>query len=209
MNSAVLSTAYWPNLHYMHYVLSANEVTIDLYEHFEKQSFRNRTSILTANGPLNLSIPVAKWKDKTPVKDIEISYSEDWQKQHWRALVSAYKNSPYFDFLEDEIRSFYEQDYQYLHQYNAEQLKWIFKAFRLKKEIVYTNHYFETTDNKETIDLRQNIHPKKEITDPELKQLINTPYYQTFDTKFGFTPNLSVLDHIFNEGIKSYQYLIR
>lgn len=209
MSPVVLSSAYWPNLHYMHHLLNADQVTIDLYEYFEKQSFRNRTRILTANGALSLSIPVAKWKDKTPMKDIEISYSEDWQKQHWRALVSAYKNSPYFDFLEDEIRSFYEQEFQYLHDYNAEQLKWIVKAFRIKKEIHYSTGYIEAGSSSGLIDLRQNIHPKKEISSPEIKQLLDTPYYQTFASKFGFTANLSVLDLIFNEGIKSHHYLIR
>ncbi|MFO0355613.1 MAG: WbqC family protein [Sphingobacteriaceae bacterium] len=203
---SVLSSAYWPNIHYFYYILNSEVIFIDLYEHFEKQSFRNRTLILTANGELNLSIPVKKWETKATTKSIEISYAEDWQKQHWRAIQSAYKNSPYFDFLEDEIRSFYEQEYKYLHEYNADQLKWLLKAFRLKREIVYTSEYFENI-NGDILDLRQLIHPKKEVTPAELKIVIDTPYYQTFSTKFGFTPNLSVLDLIFNEGIKSYKYL--
>lgn len=205
---SVLSSAYWPNIHYFYYILRSDVIYIDLHEHFEKQSFRNRTRILTANGELSLSIPVKKWEANSTTGSIEISYAEDWQKQHWRAILSAYKNSPYFDFLEDEIRSFYDQEYKFLHEYNAEQLKWILKAFRLKKEIIYTSEYFENL-NDDTIDLRQVIHPKKEVSPPELKTLLETPYYQTFSTKFGFTPNLSVLDLIFNEGIKSYQFLIQ
>lgn len=205
---SVLSSAYWPNIHYFYYLLNSEVIYIDLHEHFEKQSFRNRTRILTANGELNLSIPVKKWEAKATTKSIEISYAEDWQKQHWRAIQSAYKNSPYFDFLEDEIRSFYEQEYKYLHEYNADQLKWLLKAFRLKREIVYTSEYFENF-NDDILDLRQLIHPKKEVTPPELKIVIDMPYYQTFSEKFGFVPNLSVLDLIFNEGIKSYKYLIQ
>lgn len=205
---SVLSTAYWPNIHYFYYILNSDVVYIDLHEHFEKQSFRNRTRILTANGELNLSIPVKKWEASATVKSIEISYAEDWQKQHWRAIISAYKNSPYFDFLEEEIKAFYETEYQFLHEFNAQQLNWILKAFRLKKEIVYTDKYIETTPSENIIDLRNTIHPKKEVGPDTLKKLIETPYYQTFSSKFGFTPNLSVLDLIFNEGIKSYHYLI-
>lgn len=195
----VLGSAYWPNIHYLYHLLNASSICIDIYEHYQKQSFRNRTRILAANGELALTIPVKKWQDKAMVKDIEISYAEDWQKQHWRSITSAYKNSPYFDFLEDELRSFYETEYQFLHQFNAEQLKWIIKAFRLKKEITYSTEYVKTNFD---LDLREEIHPKKEITDRKIKELLEKPYYQTFSDKMGFVPDLSVLDLIFNEGIK-------
>lgn len=201
----VLGSAYWPNIHYFFYILNAQYIQIDLHEHYQKQTFRNRTSILSANGKLDLTIPVKKWVDKATVKSIEISYAEDWQKQHWRSITSAYKNSPYFDFLEDELRSFYESEYTYLHEYNAEQLKWIVKAFRLKKEIVYSQEYININDE---IDLREAIHPKKEVNNNTVKELLNKPYYQTFSDKMGFVPDLSVLDLIFNEGIRSYEYLI-
>lgn len=200
----VLGSAYWPNIHYLYHLLNASTICIDVYEHYQKQSYRNRTKILSANGELALTIPVKKWQDQANVKDIEISYAEDWQKQHWRSITSAYKNSPYFDFLEDELRSFYETEYQFLHEYNTEQLKWIVKAFRLKKEIAYSTEYIKTNFD---LDLREEIHPKKEITDKELKALLEKPYYQTFSDKMGFVPNLSVLDLIFNEGIKGHVYL--
>jgi hypothetical protein len=203
--NVILGSAYWPNIHYLYYILNADFVCIDLHEHFQKQSYRNRTKILAANGELSLTIPVKKWADHAAVKDIEISYAEDWQKQHWRSITSAYKNSPYFDFLEDELRTFYESEYKFLHEYNAEQLKWILKAFRLKKNIVYSDNYIEDSSG---LDLREEIHPKKEIGDKKLKELLEKPYYQTFSEKMGFVPNLSVLDLIFNEGIKGYQYLM-
>ncbi|MDZ4665676.1 MAG: WbqC family protein [Bacteroidota bacterium] len=201
----VLGSAYWPNIQYLYYVLNADSIYIDLHEHYQKQSYRNRTKILSANGELSLSIPVKKFAEHAPVKDIEISYSEDWQKQHWRSITSAYKNSPYFDFLEDELRSFYDREHKFLHEYNAEQLKWIIKAFRLKKDIKHSDVYVE---DETLMDLREEIHPKKEINDKPLKELLEKSYYQTFSDKMSFAPNLSVLDLIFNEGIKSHKYLI-
>lgn len=205
----VLGSAYWPNLHYMHYVLSGKDVVIDTHEFFEKQSYRNRTIILSANGPLALSIPVKKWHDQTPVSGIEISYKEPWQKQHWKALVSAYKNSPYFDFLEEEILAFYETEYRFLLDYNLAQLQWLKKVYRLKALPPLTESYIEPQSLKETdLDLRRTIHPKHEQMTPALKQTLSKPYYQTFSAKFDFIPNLSVLDLIFNEGIKTTAYLI-
>jgi hypothetical protein len=201
----VLGSAYWPNIQYLFYLLNASEVQIDLHEHYQKQSYRNRTKILSANGELSLTVPVKKWKEGATVKSIEISYAEDWRKQHWRSITSAYKNSPYFDFLEEELHTFYNTEYKYLHDLNALQLKWIMKAFRLKKEIHYPKAYVEISSE---LDLRDEIHPKKETSNKKLKELLEKPYYQTFSDKLGFVPNLSVLDLIFNEGVKGYQYLV-
>jgi len=204
----VLGSAYWPNIHYLYYLLNSQEIYIDHYEHYQKQSYRNRTKILSANGELDLSIPVKKWANNAAIHTIEISYAEDWQKQHWRAIQSAYKNSPYFDFLEDEIEAFYTQKFQYLHQFNAEQLKWVLKVFKQKKKIIYTESYFENTKTDSIVNLRNSIHPKEEVSNQSIRNLLEKPYYQTFATKFGFVPNLSVLYLIFNQATKSYRFLI-
>src|SRR4051812_10738280 len=118
MIPVVLSTAYWPNLHYFYYILHSEQVFIEKHEHYQKQSFRNRTQILTANGVLDLSIPVVKKHDKELISTIEISYAEPWQIKHWRAISSAYKNSPYLEFFEDEIKTLYEEKPVYLLEFN-------------------------------------------------------------------------------------------
>ena len=105
----LLSTAYWPNLHYFYYLINSDSITIESFENYHKQSYRNRTQILTANGKLNLSIPIKNLNTKELIKDIEIAYQENWQINHWRAITSAYKNSPYFEFFEDEINYFYRR----------------------------------------------------------------------------------------------------
>lgn len=205
MNS-LLSTAYWPNLHYFYYVLNSESVVIESYENYHKQSFRNRTQILTANGKLDLSIPVKKINTKELIKDVEISYTENWQINHWRAITSAYKNSPYFEFFEEEIHYFYSKEFKFLMEYNSEQLKLILKLLKVKKEISFT-----TTFEKEHLDLtdlRNNIHPKIEFTEDKIvANKLKTPYYQTFESKFDFHPNLSILDLLFNKGLETVEYL--
>ena len=81
-----------------------NTIVIEKHENFVKQTYRNRCDIVTANGKLSLSIPLIKQADKELISDKKISYAEDWRKQHWRTIVSAYKNSPYFEFFEDEFK---------------------------------------------------------------------------------------------------------
>jgi hypothetical protein len=202
----LLETAYWPNLHYFYYVINSDTITIEQHESYHKQSFRNRTQVLTANGKLDLSIPVKKVQEPGTTQQVEISYAENWQIKHWRAITSAYKNSPYFDFFEDEIRFFYDTQINSLLEYNQLQLRLILKILKLKKEILLTTDYQK---NAETfIDLRNKIHPKLDFTnDQNVSDLLTMSYYQTFENKFPFHPNLSILDLLFNRGLQSIDYL--
>jgi hypothetical protein len=195
----LVSTAYWPNLEYFSQLAKAEEIVIEQYDHYEKQSYRNRCEILSANGPLSLSIPVSKDLTKTYVKDVRISYLEKWQHQHWKAITSAYKKSPYFDFFERDIQTFYESETESLLAYNTAQLHFLLKCFRLKKKISFTSEYHMTPP--ELIDLRAKYHPK------EKKQNLLPSYYQTFGMKFGFVPHLSILDLLFNRGLSSLDHL--
>jgi hypothetical protein len=201
----LLSTAYWPNLHYTYYVLNSTKTFIERHEHYQKQSFRNRTQILSANGVLDLTVPVKKIKDKELISSIEISYAENWQNKHWRAITSAYKNSPYFDFFEDELKKFYENRYELLIDYNTEQLKSVFKILKLPRQLLFTDKYEK--EPAQLKDLREMIHPKKiATTDKTAGPLLSRPYYQTFEDKFGFTPNLSILDLLLNKGLEALDY---
>ncbi len=203
--NVLLSTAYWPNLHYFYYVFNNGNILIEKHEHYQKQSFKNRTQILTANGVLNLSIPVINGNSKQIITDVEISYKENWQKQHWRAIISAYKNSPYFEFFEDDIKQFYSSEFQYLFPYNFNQLQLILKLLKQTKEINFTSSYEE---NFNGIDLRKVIHPKLIFkNDSVVSKTLNVPYYQTFENKFSFIPNLNILDILFNTGLNTVKLL--
>lgn len=204
---SILSSAYWPNLHYFYYLLNSEHVVIEQFENYQKQSYRNRTVVLSANGPLNLSIPIKKNGIKELTKDIEISYAENWQTKHWRAITSAYKNSPYFEHFESEIEPFYSQKYSHLLDYNTLQLKTILKILKIKKEIGFSKEYL--TPTKSTLDLREKIHPKLDSrTDLTTLPILTNNYYQTFETKFEFVPNLSILDLLFNKGLETIDYLM-
>jgi len=187
--------------------LKAQTVTIEQCENYQKQSYRNRTRIFTANGPLDLSIPVTKRADKELTKDIKISYSENWQIRHWRAITSAYNNSPYFDFFEDDIRYFYTSKFESLLNYNTEQLKLVLKLLRHQKNIELTT-CFEMPADPMYEDLRSSIHPKISFKkDGLVKERLEISYYQTFENKFDFCGNLSVLDLLFNKGLDTTGYL--
>ena len=106
MNAVILSTACWPNLSYFCNALSAKELMIEQHDSFARQTYRNRYEILSANGVLSLTVPVTKPHKTTRVSEVRISYNENWQIKHWRALTSAYRKSPFFEFFEEDIKIF-------------------------------------------------------------------------------------------------------
>ncbi len=193
MNIVLLSTAYLPNVYYLSQVIYHDKILLEKYEHFIKQTYRNRCEIVTANGKLSLSIPLIKQADKELISDKKISYAENWQKQHWRAISSAYKNSPFFEFFEDEFKPFYENEYEFLFEYNTQLLQTILNILRIKKQMEFTQN-FEISPNN-IIDLRS----LSELTNSDAP--IIKPYYQVFADKLGFTPNVSCLDALFNIGL--------
>lgn len=112
----VLPTAYWGPVSYFQ-ALHAHRgnVEIEQWESFEKQTFRNRCVLHNPDGSvLTLIVPVCKAEHKQPTRDVRISYQQHWQHQHWTALTSTYRHTPYFRYYEDYFRIIYETNYTYL-----------------------------------------------------------------------------------------------
>jgi len=195
VNEVLLLTAYLPNLEYLNKVINSSTVYIEAHEHFVKQTYRNRCEILTAMGKLTLSIPLLKQSDKEIITKKRISYAENWQQQHWRSITSAYKNSPYFEFFEDDFKPFYDTKYEFLFDYNLEFLKVILHILRIKKDIQLTHEY--EVNPLQMVDLR-NLTSENNFNKASV-----TPYYQVFEGRAGFTPNLSCIDALFNVGLET------
>ncbi len=198
----LFSTAYLGPIEYFTYIINCDSILIEKEEHYIKQTYRNRCVIYTANGVQSLTIPVIKVNgNRTKIKDIKISYAEKWQLIHWRAISSAYSNSPYFLYYRDELEQFYFEKHKYLLDYNNRLFETILKILEWDIEIKFTQLYYEKIE-KGMVDLRNEINPKK-----ELKIQFN-PYTQVFAEKFGFVSNLSIIDLIFNLGPESNEYLL-
>ena len=105
-----MGSAAW----YRQFLANPSAVQIEVMESFPKQTYRNRCTITTPDGDLNLSVPVKRADSKQLTRDVEISYQQRWQHQHWIALVSAYKRTPYFDYYADFFRPFYEKETKFL-----------------------------------------------------------------------------------------------
>ena len=205
----LLSSAYLAPIQYFTKLVHYEQIFMEYCESYLKQSYRNRTVILTSNGLLHLSIPVADGPGaKGPIRDLKLSYAQPWQLMHWRGISSAYNNSPFFEYYADDLAPFYhEKKWKYLFDFNQEIQNCILKAINLKVAIALTNEYFpqgEVPDNMD--DFRYSIHPKmaKQGADDHF---IPTSYTQVFHEKWGFVPNLSILDLLFSEGPETMSHL--
>lgn len=198
---AIFSTAYLPPVQYYSALLKHDALHLELYEHYPKQTYRNRCYIYSPNGTQLLTIPLIHAGERTQTKDIKISYSDQWQMQHWRSFEAAYKRSPYFEFYEDILRPFYEtKKNNFLIDFNRELFEAVNKLMKLNFSFTPTTEYFKSYSD--ITDLRDSISPKTREGQSEFKK-----YTQVFENKHGFISNLSIIDLLFNHGPKSGEYL--
>ena len=201
-SSAIFPLFYLPPVSYFSGLKAFNyDFLLEREEHFPKQTYRNRARIYSPNGDLDLIIPVIRGsKVHTKIKDVKISNDFNWQRLHWKSFESCYRNSAYFEYYEDEFAQFYQKKYDWLFEYNLELLNWLFKQLKTEVAPVFTAAYVK--DISADLDFRSKIHFKKPVVEVDLK-----PYFQVFDDRFGFKPNLSIVDLLFNQGPQARSYI--
>ena len=202
MKVAYLSSAYLAPVEYYSKLLNYDKIFIEQHDHYMKQTYRNRCTIAGPEGELALSIPTVKPEEpKCPMKDIRISDHGNWRHLHWNAIESAYNSTPFFVYYKDDFRPFYEKKYEFLTDFNEELCRLVCELIDIQPAIERTKEY-KTDFAPNEIDFREAIHPKKDFhrTDPEF---IPQPYYQVFEARHGFLPNLSIIDLLFNMGPES------
>lgn len=200
----LFSIAYLPPVEYFALMARNESVLIEDAEHFQKQSYRSRCSILTANGVETLSIPVSHDQHKMLIRDLKIDYKTEWQRNHWRAIESAYSNSPYFLYYKDFLYPYYHKHYTYLFDYNMELISLFLKLLGIKCTIGFSSSFQKEYPGE---DYRNLIHPKR-MKESEYPFQLKESYSQVFEDKFAFAANLSIVDLLFNQGNVAAQYLL-
>lgn len=182
---------YLPPLSEFRKLVGKDDVIYPIHQPFRKMSFHNRTIIPSANGLINLSVPVKGGREvKGPLSQIKIDNSQDWQIRQWRTITSAYGRSPWFEFYEPLLKPFYEKEYEHLWKWNADLLVWTAKMMGLKIKPQFKPEQGEAD--------RFAIKTSTYLNATFLEGL--KPYTQVFQDRIGFQANSSIIDLLFNEG---------
>ena len=193
-------TYFGPVSHYM-LMYQHQNICFEVADNFQKQTYRNRTYIFSANGKLLLNIPIKhnKSEGRQKTKDVLIDNSFHWQKNHFKAFQNSYRSSPYFEYYEDDLAPLYQKEFTHLLDFNLKTHEFTTDALQEQLSISYTSTYEIDPENKD--DYRFLVEAKRE------QQVVLSPYTQIFDDKFGFLPDLSILDLLFMEGPNALNYL--
>lgn len=213
MTTALLQTTYFGPVQWYQKLYRYDHCLIEQYDSYKKQTYRNRCIIATANGLQALTVPVEHNSQLSTfncqlVKDLRISDHNQWRRIHWNALQSAYSESPFFEYYADDIRPFFERKYEFLVDFNEEIRQKICELIDIHPEVEYTTEYQKPMANSQQLtankDFREVIHAKHPQADADFEP---HPYWQVFQHRYGFQPNLSVLDLLFCMGPEAIFYL--
>lgn len=166
----------------------ADEVRLEVCDHFAKQTLRNRCWIDSPNGALALTVPVVKTEGRTMMKDVRISDHGNWRHQHWVALESSYRQSPFFEYYADDFAPFYEKKWEFLADFNEDLMVLVTSLLDVSKPVSRTTSY-------------------ESDAFAQLPAFDARPYYQMFASRHGFLPNLSIVDLLFNQGPEGVLWL--
>ena len=185
---------YFGPICFIELIYNQKQLCFDKEAAFTKMSFKNRMVILSAQGPLNLTIPILGGREqKTPIKDILIAYDAPWQAQHFKAIKTCYKRAPYFEYYEADIEKLYTTKKEYVVDFLEDCHQFIQKSIKGKWELIDCKEPINEEAVKEILPWQPNNYEQFAI---------QHPYMQVFESSKGFIPNLSILDWLFCEGGK-------
>ena len=211
--------------------LAGGDCVVDVGENWVKQTARNRAEIMTAGGGAALTVPVhggnahgGNSGAKIPVKDVRIDNTKRWQHTHWQSIVSAYRNSPFFDHYEERFAPFYEKKFDFLVDLNLELLDTLTSVLKLPGGVVRISRDWVAAEPCD-LDLRGKKalrrvvdstcaatcnpahNPAHNPTCGQIENRAAAEYTQVFSDRMPFTPGLSIVDLLFCEGPSARELL--
>lgn len=189
-------------------------VWIEACEHYQKQSWRNRFRFYAADGPQSLNFPIVhEGGERIPITEVRVDYSTPWVIRTERAISSAYESSAFFEYYRDGLFSILDSKPETLFDLDLRMIRFFLEKIGIAADIRLTDEYVPVRSREVPLDTgrygldyREIIHPKR--PDTILRDLnLEKPYFQVFARKYGFVPNLSIMDLLFNEGPDSISYL--
>lgn len=201
---SLLTSTYFGPVQWYQKLNQSDCCLIERHDHFVKQTYRNRCVIATTSGLQALTVPIERYEGAhCEMRDIRISDHGSWRHLHWNALQSAYGESPFFEFYADDLSPFFERRWEFLFDFNTAITRKMCELLDIHPQIAFTEAYASAEEEGVT-DFRDAIRTKHPLPDDGFRL---RRYYQVYEQKHGFQPNLSILDLLFNEGPEAVLYL--
>ncbi|MCC7503342.1 MAG: WbqC family protein [Flavobacteriales bacterium] len=215
----VLSAFYFGSVEHYRLLAECPKAIIDIGEHYERQSYRTRTSIVGPNGKQDLVVQIARRSgEKMPMRSVGLSYIETWPQQHVHAIRSAYGNTPWFIHYIDAIEDVVLKKYDRLVDLDLATMRLGLKWLGLRTEVAVSEEYLEAAIPPgsdlplaaehlplELQDLRTTLHPKRPLPQEITKV---RPFPQVFADRHGFVQRMSVIDLVMNTGPEARRSLL-
>ncbi len=201
-NKLLFDNQYFPCVNWFNNSINEKYIKMNTSVRYKKHSFHNRCVVAGSTGLIFLSVPLEGGRDKNQkqqLRNVKISYAENWPRKHLKTIESCYRNAPYFDFYIEELLEFFDTKFEYLYDFNERIIERINQLIFKNQIDISGSDNFNIVGDERVISYY-----------PDSFQAVETSpvYYQLFQDKIGFQPNISILDLLFMEGPNAVNLLL-
>lgn len=221
-NIAISQPMYFPWIGLFEQILLSDIFVFYDDVQFSKGSFTNRVQIKTPQGSRWITVPIKKSKLNTKINEVYIDNKKNWKESHLSSLKSTYGNHKYFEDVLKIVSEVFIHDYKNISELSSNSVIEVLKYFNIKKDIFFSSSLDISSSNSDRVlKIVKYFDSKNYITGHGAKNYLNHELFEQnninvmymnyshikYPQKYGtFTPYVSILDLIANNGYKSIDY---
>ncbi len=201
----------------------------DVFVHYDDvqmptgKNFYTRVQIKTKNGIKWLSIPVQHQGKISTIKEIKVSYAEDWKKKHFSLIHENYSKAPYCGDVVELIETVYEKQHENLADLTIHSVETVVDYFELDRKFVRSSELnIPGKSTQRLVDICKTFQASVYISGLGALNYVDYAQFEENSTAFHyinyqkkpypqlhgeFTPYVSIIDLIANCGKDGVKYI--
>jgi hypothetical protein len=223
---AIHQPQYMPWTGYFHKIAGADLFVILDDVQFKKNEWQHRNRIRTSQGWQWLSVP-NHYAFPQAIREVRLNNQIPWQEKHWRSLVAAYGNAPWFGKYKDDFEKFYAKRWENMAELNIDSIVLLNRLLGIASPMERSSAYhFEGTSTQRLVNICRHFKADMYLSGSGGKDYIEQDFFDTAGIKVvfeefsppsyaqhwsrsedEFIPGLSVIDLLFNCGDESLSVL--